>query len=136
MPPLTTIFLTIALGKKSECPCEHSDQACIIKKILDKTVKLKQAIKFGLNHFVGGYSQRFSVPCPIAAVFSRVQALFSSTCGSCIRQTTRIAATNNRSVKTKGRRRSRLESQPAKYPKGEESAMVDAMIRAFRRARS
>ena len=46
-----------------------------------------------------------------------------------------IAVINNKTVKTKGRRRSRLESHPAKYPKGEESAIVEAMIRAFRRAR-
>ena len=29
-----------------------------------------------------------------------------------------------------------LESHPARYPKGEERAMVEAIIRAFKRARS
>ena len=38
----------------------------------------------------------------------------SSTCGSWMRPMTNIAVTNNRSVKTKGRRRSILESHPAR----------------------
>ena len=47
-----------------------------------------------------------------------------------------MARRNSAKRKPKGSRLSMLESRPARYPKGEETMTVAAMIRALMRARS